>query len=612
MKNSFTKWLVVVVLGLVPSTNLDAISNEILAGDGTAGYSGDGGSAVSAKVSNPYAVARDSIGNLYIVDVGNNAIRQVNTSGVISTLISGLNNPQGICVDSDDNLYVADQDNWRVGMYTTTTHTYNASFISGICAQTIGIDRNNKLYIGANFPAHIDKYNSDGSIDVANLVTSAMGMVNPKAISIDSLGNVYVAEPNLGAIAMYNASTSTYNTNFISGLSDPYGVYVDSLNNIYIANTGAGSILVRQNGAASPGTLVTGLNSPRGLFVDEDMNLYMAESGANWVRKFFFPSVAVSFTTGAHFSGPVMGGIKFVGSDDDDVCIFDGSPTQDVQVTKGKVSMSSRDPIASGHYMRLNGGNLIVTAGGNLCPLAMSQDGKLQVQTTDAVNLTHLIGSGELAIESVVNSLVTVTTDLSAETAGGINVNHGEFHVNNGKTPVAPLKITNGVDLRLTSGQVSSSLTVDTGGVVAVDAGKKVGDALVETTTYSFIPVDGYFESGSTQIAWPINLKSYVPYAETDGNPNWLTDDTEDQGLSYGGVHLNYSGGAHIQNGEWVDGSVYWVGFGEITGAHPTISAPTDNDVALVGAVGMQGGSSINLGAGATWARNITVFPATA
>ncbi|MCE2716986.1 MAG: hypothetical protein LW696_06915 [Alphaproteobacteria bacterium] len=537
MKNSFTKWLVVVVLGLVPSTNLDAISNEILAGDGTAGYSGDGGSAVSAKVSNPYAVARDSIGNLYIVDVGNNAIRQVNTSGVISTLISGLNNPQGICVDSDDNLYVADQDNWRVGMYTTTTHTYNASFISGICAQTIGIDRNNKLYIGANFPAHIDKYNSDGSIDVANLVTSAMGMVNPKAISIDSLGNVYVAEPNLGAIAMYNASTSTYNTNFISGLSDPYGVYVDSLNNIYIANTGAGSILVRQNGAASPGTLVTGLNSPRGLFVDEDMNLYMAESGANWVRKFFFPSVAVSFTTGAHFSGPVMGGIKFVGSDDDDVCIFDGSPTQ---------------------------------------------------------------------------SLVTVTTDLSAETAGGINVNHGEFHVNNGKTPVAPLKITNGVDLRLTSGQVSSSLTVDTGGVVAVDAGKKVGDALVETTTYSFIPVDGYFESGSTQIAWPINLKSYVPYAETDGNPNWLTDDTEDQGLSYGGVHLNYSGGAHIQNGEWVDGSVYWVGFGEITGAHPTISAPTDNDVALVGAVGMQGGSSINLGAGATWARNITVFPATA
>jgi DNA-binding beta-propeller fold protein YncE len=58
-----------------------------VAGTGVRGYSGDGGFAVSARLSNPGGVAVDSSGNLYIVDTGNNRIRKVNAEGIIRAVI---------------------------------------------------------------------------------------------------------------------------------------------------------------------------------------------------------------------------------------------------------------------------------------------------------------------------------------------------------------------------------------------------------------------------------------------------------------------------------------------------------------------------------------------
>ena len=57
-----------------------------VAGNGTAGYSGDGGAAISAELGSPSGVAVDSAGNIYIADTSNNRIRKVNTSGVITTV----------------------------------------------------------------------------------------------------------------------------------------------------------------------------------------------------------------------------------------------------------------------------------------------------------------------------------------------------------------------------------------------------------------------------------------------------------------------------------------------------------------------------------------------
>jgi sugar lactone lactonase YvrE len=91
-----------------------------VAGNGTGGFSGDGGPATSAQLGHPEAVAVDSAGNLYISDSSNRRIRKVDTSGVITTIAGGggpaeegpatsvdLGNTVGIAVEADGTVYIS-------------------------------------------------------------------------------------------------------------------------------------------------------------------------------------------------------------------------------------------------------------------------------------------------------------------------------------------------------------------------------------------------------------------------------------------------------------------------------------------------------------------------
>ena len=113
---------------------LDASTGSISIVAGTAdtpGYSGDGGSATSAELDNPSALAFDKSGNLYIADTGNNVIREIDAStGVISTVAGNgtkgysgdggaatsaqLSDPTGVALDNSGNLFIADTGNKRI------------------------------------------------------------------------------------------------------------------------------------------------------------------------------------------------------------------------------------------------------------------------------------------------------------------------------------------------------------------------------------------------------------------------------------------------------------------------------------------------------------------
>src|SRR5579862_3488757 len=101
-----------------------------VAGNGTPGYSGDGGAATSAELFNAESVAVDSAGNLYIADTNNSVVRKVSATGTITTVAGGatpgfggdggqavgaqLAGTSGVAVDSAGNLYIADTGNNRV------------------------------------------------------------------------------------------------------------------------------------------------------------------------------------------------------------------------------------------------------------------------------------------------------------------------------------------------------------------------------------------------------------------------------------------------------------------------------------------------------------------
>src|ERR1700753_1140015 len=114
-------------LGAAQAITRVAVINTI-AGNGTAGYSGDSGPATSAKLNSPYALAIGNGGNLYIADPANNRIRQVALgTGTISTFAGNgtagysgdngpatkaeLQSPVGVATDSAGNVFIADEGN---------------------------------------------------------------------------------------------------------------------------------------------------------------------------------------------------------------------------------------------------------------------------------------------------------------------------------------------------------------------------------------------------------------------------------------------------------------------------------------------------------------------
>ena len=99
-------------------------------GTGTRGFSGDGGAATNATLYDPYGVAFDASGNMYVADQNSNRIRKVNSAGIISTVAgngvaffsgdggtatnASLDEPMAVAQDGSGNLFVADALNYRI------------------------------------------------------------------------------------------------------------------------------------------------------------------------------------------------------------------------------------------------------------------------------------------------------------------------------------------------------------------------------------------------------------------------------------------------------------------------------------------------------------------
>src|SRR2546426_5958402 len=117
----FTLFIALVFASFAADAFAQTNTITTVAGNGAAGYSGDGGQATSAQLNAPFGVAVDGAGNIYIAEWSNHRVRKVSASGVITTIagvgIAGfggdggpatdavLNSPEGVAVDSAGNVY---------------------------------------------------------------------------------------------------------------------------------------------------------------------------------------------------------------------------------------------------------------------------------------------------------------------------------------------------------------------------------------------------------------------------------------------------------------------------------------------------------------------------
>lgn len=145
----------------------------------TPGYTGDGGQATRAGLSAPVAIAMDAAGNLYIADTNNNAVRKVAANGIITTVagngtpgFSGdggravfaqLSHPKGVAVDAAGNVYISDTFNSRIRMVTPN------GIIGTVVGGTAGYSGDGGLATAAqlNFPAGLS-FDSAGNLYIAD------------------------------------------------------------------------------------------------------------------------------------------------------------------------------------------------------------------------------------------------------------------------------------------------------------------------------------------------------------------------------------------------------------------------------------------------------------
>jgi len=325
-----------------------------IVGSGGLSYSGDGGQAAKAQLNQPQSVAADAAGNLYIADTANHVVRKVTAAGAISTLAGNgtagfggdggvgtsaqLNAPQGLALDGAGNLYIADTGNARVRKVTAagTISTYAGSGTAGFggdgaaasSAQLnipigLAVDSGGNLYIADYGNNVVRKVAPGGTIStVAGTglqsyggdggVATKAGLHGPQAVAVDGGGNLYIADSQNNRVRLVTPAgniatvagtglpgyTGDGHLATVAQIVSPSGVVVDSSGGVYITDS---SSLVRKffvggpistiagngsQGYSGDGGVATGaqLNAPMGLAIGSSGAVYVADTANSAVR----------------------------------------------------------------------------------------------------------------------------------------------------------------------------------------------------------------------------------------------------------------------------------------------------------------------------------------
>jgi len=484
-----------------------------IAGTGTSGFSGDGGSAMAAQLSFPTSVAIDALGGLVIGDRNNQRVRYINSAGVISTIagsgVAGflgdggaatsarVSNPFGVAVDSAGNIVISDFNNNRLRR-VAPAGTTNAGTISTIAGNgTVG-------------------FAGDGGV-----ATSAM-LNTPFGVASDRAGNLLVADLNNNRIRRISPSGSiaTMVGNGTAGfagdggqaggaqLRSPSDVAVDSSGNIYIADstnfrvrritpdgqitTIAGRGTSGFSGDGGPATNAQ-FNPPEGIAVDGSGNIFIADQTNHRIRKVAPSGIVTTYAgtgtagaagdggsaTSAQLNNPVgvavdaLGNVFIADTNNHRVRIVDASGVISTLAGTGVAGFSGDGGPASAAQLNTPSG-VAFDLNGNLL-IADTNNSRIRRVTANGV-ITTIAGNGQAMFAGdggfATAASLTQPRRITADASGNIFIADTGSQRIRELIPVHQSSITfaipnQGAASVQTSGAASAPVTVGYGRVVA-------------------------------------------------------------------------------------------------------------------------------------------------
>ena len=225
---------------------------QTIVGNGIAGFSGDGGPATNAEISGPESVFVDLLGNLFIGDAGNARIREViHGTGIIQTVagsgVRGFSGDGGLAVSAELDVPSAIYVDGTENIYFVDNNRIREIVHATGIIQTVG---GNGAFT----------YNGDGQ------PAASASFWGPLALFVDAVGNIFIADSGNNRIREISRATGLVQTiagngsahggdggpATSAGLSLPSGVYVDGDGNVFIGD--CGNSRVRE--VANPGGII--------------------------------------------------------------------------------------------------------------------------------------------------------------------------------------------------------------------------------------------------------------------------------------------------------------------------------------------------------------------
>jgi DNA-binding beta-propeller fold protein YncE len=332
----------------------------VLAGDGSPGF--NDGALAQARFSDPFGVAVDAKGNVYVADAGeNNRIRKITPEGMVTTLAGGeegfqdgqgtsarFNTPSALAIDAQGNLYVADTGNNAIrkvtseGMVTTIAGSGAVGFKDGAAREAefnapvgVAVDAQGSVFVADTYNDRVRRVTRDGQVTTVAGGGASPGYLDGAALSagfdtpcgvlVAPTGELYIADTGNNAVRKLTKEGQVTTYASAAALSEnqalllaPVGLALTNDGVLYATASARGRVaqiwpdakLFAFAGAGSGFADGKGdearFNSPAGIAIDGRGALYLADSDNYLVRK-LTPPAAAQESKGAQ--GPVISGV---------------------------------------------------------------------------------------------------------------------------------------------------------------------------------------------------------------------------------------------------------------------------------------------------------------